>query len=214
MRVRPTLIAAAWLLASLPAAAQSQHWLARLRLGDVRTHDRSSSLSSTSAALDLRSGSGVELAISYAFRPEWAVELAVQRSRLTVDAAAQPARFRAGDTTLGITALTLQYRFFAVGRVNPYLGVGAHLASISDLKGSQELLANGVAGIAFNRSCSVTAQAGLDYDVTDRISINGDVKFHDVGADAKLVLPNGELWQRLRVDVDPWVLALGVGYRF
>jgi outer membrane protein W len=214
MRVRPALIAAAFLLAPLPIAAQGYSWQAVVRIGDVRTHDRSSVLPSTAAALDIQSGGGIELAIGYTFRPEWALELSFERAGLDVDATAQASNFKAGDATLGVTALTLQHRFFVVGRIRPYIGVGAHLASISGFKASQQLVANSVSGIGFSRSASLTAQAGLDYDVTERISINGDVKFHDVGVDATLMLPTGEPWQRLRVDVDPWVLALGVGFRF
>ncbi len=215
MRIGPPLVLAALVLSPLPVLAQSHAWEARLRLADVRTHDSSASLSNSIATLDFQAGKTVELAVSYTFQPEWAVELSFQRPNLDIDVAGGGgSTFHAGSARIGLTALTLQYHIFVVGRARPYLGIGAHLASISGFKPSQELVAGNVATISFDSSASLTAQVGLDYDVTDRISINADVKYHDVGADAKLMLPSGDPWQSLRVDLDPWVLALGVGFRF
>jgi outer membrane protein W len=215
MKIRPPLVAAALLLAPLAAIAQSHPWQARLLLADVQTQGSSSTLSGTSATLDFSSGATVGLGLSYTLLPEWSVELSAQRSRLDVDVASPTAStFNAGRATLGIAALTVQYHFFTVGRIRPYVGAGAHLASISGFKASQDLVAGNVATISFDSSASVTAELGVDYDLTDRISINADATYHDVGADAALILPSGDPWEKLRVDIDPWVLAIGVGFRF
>jgi len=215
MTIRPPLIAVALLLAPLPVLAQSYPWQANLRLVDVRPNDSSSSLAQSPATLEFSSGGALELGISYAFLPEWTAELSWQRAGLDVDVTSPEASpFRAGSADLSVTSLTLQYRFFVVGRIRPYVGLGAHLASISGFKPSEMLVAGNVDAISFDRSASVTVQAGVDYDVTDRISVTADVKYHDVGTDATLTLPSGDPWQTARVDIDPWALAIGAGFRF
>jgi outer membrane protein len=215
MSARPPLVIAAMVLVPLSAVAQSHPWQARLDLTSVRPHDTSSTLSGTSSSMDVGSGSGLELAINYTFLPEWAVELEFDRARLDLDVASPgTAPMKAGEATLGVATLAFQYRIFTVGRFHPYLGVGAHLATLSGFSASQELVASNVAGLSFSRSVSLTALAGVDYEVSESFSVNADVRFHNVATDVTPTLLGGGSWESLRVDVDPWVLAIGVAYRF
>jgi outer membrane protein len=215
MKIRPPLIAATMLLAPLSVLAQSHPWQANLRLAEVRTHDGSSTLPTTSYGLDLQPGGAAELALNYTFLPEWALELSLTHSRLDIDAVTEgvPA-FNAGSARLGIAALVLQYRVFVVGRLRPYLGVGVNFASLSGFSADEALTSSGLDTISFSRSVSISAQVGADYAIDERFSINADIAFHDVGTTAAVMLPSGERFGTLQVDVDPWVLALGVGYRF
>jgi outer membrane protein len=215
MRTRSPLMVALLLLAPLSASGQSWPWQARLRLGSMQTHDRSSALPGYDASLDVDGGTSVELAVSYAFRPTWAVELSTQRAGIDFDVASPTAaRFRAGGAKLGVTSLILQYRCFALGAIRPYFGAGANRAEVSGFDPSESLVSGGVGDISFDDSISLALQAGVDYDVTDRISVNLDARYSDVATDATLMLVTGDAWQTVRLDIDPWVIAVGVAFRF
>jgi outer membrane protein len=58
---------------------------------------------------------------------------------------------------------------------------------------------------------SWSLQAGLDYQLNDRWSLNFDVKKAFV--DTKLHINGGGVTAG-DVDLDPWVIGFGVGYRF
>jgi outer membrane protein W len=215
MTTRPLLVAAALFSVALPAPAQTWPWQARIGLSAVRPHDRSSVELGQTSALDVKSGTGIQLGLVYQFATRWAVELSYDRSRFDLDVTSQGTPvMKAGNSTLAVTSLALEYRYFTVSRVHPYLGVGAHLAELAGFSASADLLSAGFSGISFGRSASVTLLAGLDVDVTDRISVTTSLRFHDFATDATPKLQTGTSWQSLRVDVDPWVLAVGAGYRF
>jgi outer membrane protein len=215
MRAGFFLVIAATVLTPLTATAQSHPWQARLGLTTVRPHDSSAMVSGTTSGIGVGSGSGLELAINYTFLPEWAVELEFDRAKLDFDVTSQgAAAMSAGDATLGVTTLAFQYRFFTPGRIHPYLGLGAHLAAVSGFQPSPALVASNIAGFSFSRSASLTLLAGVDYDLTERLSVNADLRFHDVATDVTPVVAGGSNWDNLRVDIDPWVFAIGVAYRF
>jgi outer membrane protein len=216
MRIRQAVPLAVLLLVPLSAAAQGRPWQARLRFVGVHPHDRSSLVPGTTAGLDVHSGRAAELSISYAFRHDWAFELAFERSDLDVDIASAGAAtsFQAGRAKLATGTVTLQRHFLTLGRARPYVGLGANLTSFASFKPSEDLVAGNVGTISFDDSVSLSGQVGVDFDVTDRISINADVKYHDVACDAHLLLVDGSPWHTVRLDVDPWVLGIGVGFRF
>jgi len=172
-------------------------------------------MGAVSSRLDLRSGTAVEADLSYLFRPRWTVELSALRARLDMDVTAEGASsYAAGNAKLGLLALMIQYHPFVLWNVRPYLGVGAHLATLTGFEPTQELLAHYVGSISFTRTVSVAGEVGADYLLTDRLSLNALVRFHDVGTEASVILPTGAKLGSLHVAVDPWVFAFGVGYRF
>lgn len=215
MKTRLLLISAAAVLAPLPVLAQSFPWQATLRFAAVKIADGTATLSDGASSISFSGGGSLEAGISYEFSPGWAAELAWQRSGLDASAsAATMPEFDAGNVDLSLVSLTAVHRFFVLGRVRPYLGVGVHLATFSGFDPTETLETANVANISIDRTASVTAQAGLDFDITERISVSLDVKFNDIGTEATLFLRNGNPWQTVQVDFDPWVIGVGAGYRF
>jgi len=100
--------------------------------------------------------------------------------------------------------LTLQYHFNPKGRVSPYVGAGVNYMMFyagSDKNGFNVNLDDGF-GLAL--------QVGVDYAVSGKYSLNADEKkiFFDTDAD----INNGAL--KSTVDLNPWVVSVGDGYKF
>lgn len=99
--------------------------------------------------------------------------------------------------------MLIQYHFLPDAQFSPYLGAGINYTSISDVN-----LLNG-AGSLENSSVGLALQAGVDYKIDKRWSINADIKKVQIRSD---VFISGT--KISAVKVDPLMIAVGVGYRF
>ncbi len=99
--------------------------------------------------------------------------------------------------------MTAQYHFSPEATVSPYVGFGINFTNISDVQ-----LLNG-AGRLENNSVGLALQAGVDFKLDKNWSINLDVKKVQIRSD---VLISGA--KVSAVQVDPWLIGVGVGYRF
>jgi outer membrane protein W len=100
-----------------------------------------------------------------------------------------------GSAQIEVTAVTAmaQLHFNRAGRAAPYLGAGvAHLS--------------GDAGL--DSDITWAASAGLDFRMTDRLFLTGELKFVPWSAISEDIAP-GE-----RIDIDPLIAAVGVKMRF
>lgn len=94
----------------------------------------------------------------------------------------------------------------------PYVGAGVSYTVMFDesVKGSAKEL--GFSSLRGQNTWGWSAQVGADYMLTDKIMVNGQVRYIDIDTTA-YVNYNGN---RAKVDVDvkPWVYMLGLGYKF
>lgn len=65
--------------------------------------------------------------------------------------------------------------------------------------------------VKYDDSVGYALQAGFDYKLDDRWSLNFDVKKLFLNTD---VIVNGGAINAKDVQIDPWIFGLGVGYRF
>ena len=215
MRNRRWLLATVALLTPLFATAQSLPWRAGVRIAEVNVNGDLGTVTGLDIALDGESGSGFEVAAAYRVAPTWDVELSLLQSSLTLraESATMPS-LEAGDADLTVIAATLQYRFLATSRWQPYLGVGVHSASLSGFSSFAALVAKGTESIEFDDSVSVTALIGARFALSDRLAVDLRGTYHDLGTDADLIQAGNGAWGTARVDVDPWAVAAGIDVRF
>ncbi len=110
-----------------------------------------------------------------------------------------------GSTWLLPPSLTFKYHPFPQWKISPYVGFGVNYVIPFDDK------ADGVMNVAdFHISSSVgwTAQAGADYNLGNNWYLNLDFKFDKVDTDARI---NGVKYD---LDLNPYIVGVGVGYRF
>ncbi len=191
-------------LSSQAFAQQTQEgsWLVRVRAVNLDPANKSDPIGGTGASDRLTINSKVipELDISYFFTPNWATELVLtypQKQKVSLDGA-QIGTFKHLPPTL-----TLQYHFTPEKTISPYVGAGINYTRISSVD-----ILNGAARLE-KSSVGLALQAGVDFKIDKNWSINLDVKKVQIRSDV-----NTAAGQLSAVKVDPWLIGVGVGYRF
>jgi outer membrane protein len=110
-----------------------------------------------------------------------------------------------GDVWLLPPTLTVQYHFNQFGAYKPYVGAGVNYTHFfSEDKGTS------VTSVDYGDSFGPALQAGMDYMLDEHWMLNVDVKKIWINTDVKF---NGGAI-RADVDINPWVVGVGVGYKF
>ncbi len=102
--------------------------------------------------------------------------------------------------------LSLQWHTPAVGRLQPYLGVGVNWTLFFD-----EETQGPIAGskLSVDDSVGLALQIGTDYNLNEKWLLNADLRWIDLESDVELDgVKLGE------AKIDPWVFSVNVGYRF
>ncbi|WP_374448585.1 OmpW family protein [Stella sp.] len=192
-------------LAAEPAKAQSP-WMIRGRALAVVPQE--------SGKIDQVPGSDVridnsvvpELDITYFFTPNIAAELILGVTPHNIKGSGSLAGIDVGKAWLLPPTLTLQYHFTDFGRFKPYVGAGINYTVFFN-----EKAAGGVVNkLDIEDSFGAALQVGVDYMIDDHWGVNFDVKKLFLRPDVKL---NGGALTG-KVDIDPWLIGVGVTYRF
>ncbi|MDX5494491.1 MAG: outer membrane beta-barrel protein, partial [Alphaproteobacteria bacterium] len=91
-------------------------------------------------------------------------------------------------------------------RLSPYVGAGLNYTFFYN----EDAPGGAVTSIDYENSFGWALQAGVDYAVADRWYVNFDVKKIFLSTDVSI---NGGAINA-DVDLDPWLIGVGVGYRF
>lgn len=152
-----------------------------------------------------------EIDFSYFITKNIAIELiaATIRHELTLKDSAVPANVDLGHTWVLPPTLLLQYHFFADDIISPYLGVGVNYTIFYN-----ETDGPTVDKVDVQNAWGYAFQAGVDIQIPNsRWVVNADVKkiFLSPNIDVKL---GGQSISDEKFDLDPWVIGVGLGYRF
>ncbi|MDN4037165.1 OmpW family protein [Massilia sp. YIM B02443] len=189
-------------VAASQAIAQESPWLVRARAVYIDPDNKSTPVGGVGASdrIDVETKTIPELDISYFFTPHISAELILtypQKHKVRLDGA-EIGSFKHLPPTL-----TAQYHFAPGATINPYVGVGVNYTRISKVR-----LLDG-AGDLENDSWGLALQAGVDFRINERWSINADVKKVNIRSDVYVGGANAS-----HLKVDPVLFGLGVGYRF
>ncbi len=174
-----------------------KHYVVRLRtLYVMPTEDFHNSLSP--AKLEITNNVTGELDLEYYFTKYISAELiaGVTRHEILVNGDLK------GSTWLLPPSITVKYHPFPTATISPYIGGGIELTFPFSPK------MTGHPDFSVDQSVGWAAQTGVDILIRDNLYFNLDYKFLD--ADTKFRLDG----QKHRVDLNPHVFGIGVGYRF
>ena len=154
-----------------------------------------------------------ELDFTYFFTENFAAELILGTAKHDV----QAINTAAGDVNLGSVwllppTLTAQYHFYTSDKkvFKPYIGAGVNYTLFYNVKSGD------VADVSYDNALGYAAQFGFDLMVDDTFFINVDVKrlflSTDVSVDASNLAPG--LIIPAEVDINPWLVGVGVGMKF
>jgi len=213
-KIRMIVAAAALAAAAAPQFAAAQdtgNYLVRVRATNLQSsNDNNTQLKNTMQSLgfdhaEINNKWIPELDLSYFFTPNIAAELILtypqKQTLYAVDAAGT-------KTELGTfkhlpPTLLAQYHFTGIQGVRPYVGAGVNYTRFSSVH-----LLGGAATVDKN-SWGLAAQAGVDFQVAPNVFVNLDIKKVQISTDVSA----GGVKQGT-FKVNPWLLGLGVGYRF
>lgn len=189
-----TLLAAA-LLAGAASLQAASPWSVRLGATYLQTTDGTSN---SAVQVDIEDKLIPEFDISYAFNSRWSADLVLtipQEHDVKVNGA------KAGSFKHLPPTLLAKYNFSPVGGFTPYLGAGVNFTLIfdEDLGGAK----------LDNYSVGPAGQAGFDYKLNDRWSLNADVKRVMLRTDVKVGAAT-----LTEARLDPWLYSLGLRYQF
>ncbi|MBV6325215.1 OmpW/AlkL family protein [Duganella violaceipulchra] len=190
------------LAAGSNAMAEESPWLVRVRAVHLDTADKSDPVGGVGASdrITVSSKTIPDFDISYFFTPNLAAELLLtypQKHDVALDGK------NIGTFKHLPPTLLLQYHFVLNSPFKPYVGAGVNYTTMSkvDLLGGKGGLEHDSFGLAL--------QAGVDYAIDKKWSLNFDVKKVQIRSDVSI---SGA--KVSRVKVDPLLVGVGVGYRF
>jgi len=203
------------LSAAVPAVAQQSaegNWMVRLRalyIDPANNSDAIPTLAVPSDAIEVSDKWIPDVNISYFFTRNLAAELVLtypQRHTVKVTSSALGA-FDAGSFKHLPPTLTLQWHFNPEGTFRPYVGAGINYTLLSN----DNLSVPTVTGLHLeNDSFGAAVQAGIDYKLSKSLYLNFDVKKVYIRSDV-----TDDTGAKLsRVEVDPVLVGIGIGYRF
>ena len=204
-----------------PVADMFNPWMIRLRALGVVTRN--------SGVVDQVAGSGLtttdavvpELDITYFFTRNFAAELilGVTKHHVTGTGAAATNGLDVGKAWLLPPTLTLQYHFNPEGTLRPYVGAGINYTRFSSVDLDANLAIGGTTGLPLRidrSSFGWALQVGADYKIADKWFLNVDLKYVTIDTDI-YVKNNAVALQGQKVsklDIDPLLFSVGIGYRF
>ena len=189
-----------------------KRWQVRLRAVGVAP-DESAKIGIIGGDVAISNALIPELDFTYFFTEHFAAELILGTAKHDVKAI----NTLAGDVDLGSVwllppTLTAQYHFYTSDQkvFKPYIGAGVNYTLFYNVKSGD------VAGVEYDNALGYAAQVGFDLMLDDTFFINFDAKrlflSTDVTVDASNLAPGLSI--PAEVDINPWLIGVGVGMKF
>lgn len=203
--------------AAAPQALQMKtptfkHWLVRLRAIYVVPVASSSTITNIHGHVNHISNDVMpEVDFSYFFTKHLATELILGTTRSDIRAKGTSVdtngELDLGDVWLLPPTLTLQWHFLPNSKIDPYVGAGLNYTIFYNAKHGPT-----ATKVHYSNSFGPALQAGVDYNLNSRWSINFDVK--KIWMKTHANIHAGALDVKSDVTINPWIFGAGVGYRF
>ncbi|HBD26638.1 OmpW family outer membrane protein [Flavobacterium sp.] len=189
-----------------------KRWQVRLRAVGVAP-DESAKIGIIGGDVAISNALIPELDFTYFFTEHFAAELILGTAKHDVKAI----NTLAGDVNLGSVwllppTLTAQYHFYTSDQkvFKPYIGAGVNYTLFYNVKSGD------VADVKYDNALGYAAQLGFDLMLNDTFFINVDAKrlflSTEVTVDASNLAPGLSI--PAEVDINPWLIGVGVGMKF
>lgn len=193
-------------LISINAIAQEESndfnkWQARLRVIAI-IPDVDDDLNA--AKVDVSTAVVPELDFTYFFDENWAAELILATAKHNVDVDLGTG-IDLGHVWILPPTLSLQYHFTG-GTVKPYLGAGINYTFFYGIDEGD------VDAMDYEDAVGFSMQGGLDFDLNDYWFLNVDLKKLLLKTDVEVDTGEGVI--PVEVDLNPWIIGVGIGVKF
>jgi len=181
-------------------------WMIRGRILGVLPDAGTSDWIGAPAGSDLEIDDSIvpELDITYFFNSNLAVELILGVTPHDIDGDGALAGLDIGEAWLLPPTLLLQYHFDVGHGIKPYVGAGVNYTMFFNVDGGD------AGSLDLDNNFGWALQAGVDIHLRDNWFLNVDVKKLWLETDA--TVGGGAI--TTNVEIDPWIIGVGLGYRF
>ncbi len=182
-------------------------WMIRVRLLGVEPDDDSSDITVIGGEAEVDNAITADADFSYFFTDNIAAELTLAVTEHDVEAKDTLAgNIDLGDVKLLPPTLTLQYHLMPDGKYRPYIGAGVNYTVFFDEDPGD------ATSIDYDNAFGFALQAGIDIGINEHLAINFDVKKILLDTDVSVRALGTRV--ETHVDIDPWLIGIGLAYRF
>lgn len=185
-----------------PAAAAAGDILVRGRIVAVLPDESATVSAPLGGSVDIDNYYVPEVDFSYFLTDNLALELIAATTKHKATATTGPTPL--GSVWLLPPTLLLQYHVATEGAFKPYVGAGINYTFFYNVDDPAGL------DVKYDDNAGWALQAGFDYQLTEHWVFNADVKKLWLSTDVSI---NGGAITA-SVDIDPWLVGVGFGYRF
>lgn len=187
------------------ARSAGYDWIVRARALNVKA-DGNSHVSTLGGHVDVTSDQTPELDFTRFINQNWAAELILATTKHDVSAKGSAAgdKLGIGSVKLLPPTLTLQYHFRPQETFRPYAGAGLNYTFFFNAKSG-----GAATSVKYQDHLGYALQAGFDYMIDSRFGINFDIK--KIFLRTNVQVNNA---YTAKVKLDPWLVGLGLSYRF
>lgn len=194
-------------------------WQVRLR-GVAVLPDESANIGIVGGDAEISNTVIPELDFTYFFTKNIAAELILGTSKHDVNTKGSDISAVGGPTSAEVDlgsvwllppTLTVQYHFYPVKNLKPYVGAGLNYTIFYSVDEG-----NTVKDVKYDNALGYAFQLGFDYMVTDKFFVNVDVKKIFLSTDVTVDASNLAAGLSIPADVDinPLLVGFGVGMKF
>ena len=194
---------------------EAGQWIFRAGVGTVMPKDDNLGLPDLGATVQVDDGTSLTLTGTYMFTENWAFDILAAwpfTHDVDLDVGADTLAF--GEVEHLPPTFSVQYHFLPDATFQPFVGLGLNYTTFlsEDLDpGIPDAL--GVTDFSLDDSFGVAVQVGADWILNENWLINADLRWINIESDLDVTI-EGSTVGLGTVEIDPWVFALNVGYRF
>lgn len=195
-----TAISGMLVLTSISAmAVEKGDWLVRFGVVNVAPNDGSTGVVADDA-VGVDGNTQIFANVTYMYKDNIGLEL-LAATPFSHDITLSGSKI--GETKQLPPTLSVQYHFKPKASTRPYIGAGINYTTFFSEKATAT-----ITSLSLDDSIGLAVQAGVDVDINKDWFFNADVRYINIETTATTNLGN------IEVDINPWVISLGVGTRF
>lgn len=192
-------------------------------LNNVET---AASLPADSTSLDVNSDTQLAITFNYMLTDNVGLELWTAtpfNHDIELSSSSALNGLKAGETKHLPPTLLAQYHFgSSADKIRPFVGAGLNYTIFFDeevdaldstLTGANVIPADAELTLELDPSLGLAFQAGFNYDLNETWGIHAMASWVDIDSDGEVKL-NGDLLQKVNVEIDPMVFVLAARYKF
>ncbi len=208
-------------LAGPAFAHEAGQWILRAGVGVVMPEDDNLAIPDLDVNVQVDDGTSLTLTGTYMFTDNWAFDiLAAWPFKHDVDLEATDgsgASIAFGEVEHLPPTFTVQYHFLPEAQFQPFVGLGVNYTTfLSEDLDSGSGITDLISDYSLDDSFGVAVQAGADWMINEKWLVNFDVRWINIESDLDVTFatdPPATVGLG-SVDINPWVFAINVGYRF